>query len=79
VRDAFVHELVKLSPPLLRALDLSRCHNLRTFVLSPQSACPALDSIHLAGCPRLEYVLIQSSSLTHLDLSDCESAGKVGT
>jgi hypothetical protein len=36
VRDAFAAEVVKLSPPLLKALDLSTCHNLHKLVLSPQ-------------------------------------------
>jgi hypothetical protein len=36
VRDAFAAEVVKLSPPLLKVLDLSACHNLHKVVLSPQ-------------------------------------------
>lgn len=77
VRDAFANELVKLSPPLLKVVDFNQCHNLRQFVLSPTSSCPVLERLHLSGCPNLEYVLVQSSSLTQLDLSGCEALTKV--
>lgn len=43
MRDAFAAEVVKLSPPLLKVLDLSACHNLHKLVLSPQGSCPALE------------------------------------
>lgn len=122
---------MKLSPPLLKVLDLSTCHNLHKLVLSPQvrhsthahtrtrgwpgfsscaghelslqlclcpaiagmvlccrrhdkhagfslqGACPALESLNLSGCPSLEYVLVQSNSLTRIDLSSCGSLNKV--
>lgn len=44
---------------------------------SLQGACPALESLNLSGCPSLEYVLVQSNSLTRVDLSSCGSLSKV--
>jgi hypothetical protein len=149
VRDAFAAEVVKLSPPLLKMLDLSACHNLHMLVLSPQvhtfflcpcqhfvmqprcascvisrvifpvfsaelytllqillrsysatyqpteccmwvttdsaemmlmlqqGACPSLETLNLSSCPGLEYVLVQSSSLTQINLSNCGLLNKV--
>jgi hypothetical protein len=65
VRDAFVSELVKLSPPFLKTLDLSSARNLHQFVLAPAAACPALETLNLREC-QLEFVLIQSNSLMQL-------------
>jgi hypothetical protein len=47
-------------------------------VLSPISSCPQLEALDLALCPSLEYVLLQSSSITRLDLHHCGALGKVG-
>lgn len=77
VRDAFASEVVKLSPPLLKAINFSGCHNLHKLVLSPQSSCPALAMLNLSSCPGLEYVLVQSNSLKQLDLSGCGALTKV--
>lgn len=77
VRDAFVAELVRLSPPRLRMLDLAACRHLRSVSLSPATACPALESINLRACPSLQFVLIQSVSCRQLDLTGCEAVTKV--
>jgi hypothetical protein len=79
VRDAFAAEVVKLSPPLLKAIDFSGCHNLHKLVLSPQSSCPVLESLNLSSCPGLEYVLLQSNSVRQLDLSNCGALTKVSS
>lgn len=71
--------MVKLSPPLLKTIDFSACHHLHKLVLSPQGACPALESLNLSSCPSLDYVLVQSSSLTQLHLHNCGSLTKVGS
>jgi hypothetical protein len=42
-----------------------------------QGSCPALESLNLSSCPSLEYVLVQSNSLTQIDLSNCGSLNKV--
>lgn len=78
VRDAFAAEVVKLSPPLLKAVDFRGCHNLHKLVLSPQSSCPALETLNLSSCPGLEYVLLQSNSVRQVDLSNCGALTKVG-
>jgi hypothetical protein len=52
---------------------------LRRVVLSPMSSCPQLEALDLALCPSLEYVLLQSSSITRLDLHRCGALGKVRT
>lgn len=77
VRDAFVAELVRLSPPRLRVLDLGACRHLRSVSLSPAASCPALEAVGLRACPSLQYVLIQSASLLQLDVSGCEALTKV--
>jgi hypothetical protein len=41
-------------------------------------ACPALEDLDLSGCPSLEYVLLQSHSLTTVNLSNCGALSKVG-
>eukprot|EP00775_Hariotina_reticulata_P011065 gene11065-11221_t len=76
VHDAFASELVKLSPPLLKSIDFSACHNVHTFVLSPQGSCPCLEALDLSNCPGLEYVLIQSNSLKAIDLKACALLSK---
>jgi hypothetical protein len=77
VRDAFAAEVVKLSPPLLKAIDFTGCHNLHKLVLSPPSCCAALEALTLSSCPGLEYVLLQSNSLKQVDLSNCGALTKV--
>jgi hypothetical protein len=42
-----------------------------------QGACPSLETINLSSCPGLEYVLVQSSSLTQVNLSNCGLLSKV--
>lgn len=79
VCDAFAAEVVKLSPPLLKAMDMSACCHLHKLVLSPQGACPALETLNLNSCPSLEYVLVQSSSLIQLNLHNCGSLTKVSS
>lgn len=44
-----------------------------------QGACPALETLTMSGCPSLQYVLVQSSSLTQIDLSNCGSLNKVSS
>ncbi|WIA09607.1 hypothetical protein OEZ85_008999 [Tetradesmus obliquus] len=77
VRDAFAAEVVKLSPPLLKAVDFRGCHNLHKLVLSPQSSCPSLETLNLSSCPGLEYLLLQSNSVRQVDLSNCGALTKV--
>jgi hypothetical protein len=77
LRDAFCTELVKLSPPELTTLDLHGSGNLRTFTLSPDGACPRLESLDLSTCPKLTTVLVQSSSITRMSLHGCASLRKV--
>jgi len=76
VRDAFAAEVVKLSPPLLAKLNLRGSEALSNVVLSPPAACPALKHLDLSFCKSLEYVLIQSTSLTELRLHNCGALGK---
>jgi len=71
VRDAFTSELFRLSPPHLKHLSLRASPNLRRLVLSPLGSCPALETLDLAGCASLEFLLVQSSSLKSLDLAGC--------
>lgn len=71
LRDAFSAEVVKLSPPKLRQLELRGSNNLKQFVCSPSSSCPSLRSVDLSDCDGLDFTLIQSASLEHLNLARC--------
>ena len=71
LRDAFPAEVVKLSPPKLRQLELRGSNNLKQFVCSPISSCPSLSSVDLSDCDGLDFTLIQSASLEHLNLARC--------
>eukprot|EP00891_Asterochloris_glomerata_P000628 jgi/Astpho2/628/fgenesh1_pm.00013_%23_18_t len=77
VRDAFVAEVAKLSPPELSKLLLRGSTNLTKVTLSPLSACPKLQTLDLSGCSKLRTLLIQSSSLTSLNISGCSALTKV--
>lgn len=50
---------------------------LAMLLILQQGACPSLESLNLSSCPGLEYVLVQSSSLTHVNLSNCGLLNKV--
>ena len=50
--------------------------NLRQLVLSPVSACPKLTTLNISHCIGLRYVLVQSSSLQTIDLSNCPELTK---
>jgi hypothetical protein len=71
LRDAFSAEVVKLSPPKLRQLELRGSNNLKQFVCSPSSSCPSLKSVDLSDCDGLNFTLIQSASLENLNLARC--------
>ncbi len=77
VRDAFVSELVKLSPAALKTLNLHGSTNLRKAVLSPMCSCPSLETLDLGACPNLGYVLVQSASLRSVNLANCGALTKV--
>lgn len=77
LRDAFVAEVVVLSPPDLTLLDLSGSSNLHKVMLSPMTACPKLNEVNLNNCRALDYVLIQSQSATRIDISKCGAVTKV--
>ena len=51
--------------------------NLTKVTLSPLSACPKLQTLDLFGCSKLKTLLIQSSSLTSLNISGCSGLTKV--
>ncbi len=51
--------------------------NLTKVTLSPLSACPKLQTLDLSGCSKLRTLLIQSSSLTSLNISGCSALTKV--
>ncbi|GMH41424.1 hypothetical protein BSKO_09334 [Bryopsis sp. KO-2023] len=40
------------------------------------TACPKLNQLDMSSCKALEYVLLQSQSLTELDLSNCKNLKK---
>eukprot|EP00983_Pelagomonas_calceolata_P013618 436503-Pelagomonas_calceolata.AAC.2 len=71
LRDAFCNEIVKLSPLELWHMDFHGSSNLRNFVLSPSTACSKLTELDLSDCRSLNYVLIQSESLTTIKLHKC--------
>ncbi|KAK9865137.1 hypothetical protein WJX84_007349 [Apatococcus fuscideae] len=77
VRDAFVAEIIRLSPPHLERLDLSGSVHVTKLVLSPATCCPKLVSLSLRNCPKLQHVLVQSQNLTSLQLSNCAAINKV--
>lgn len=77
LRDAFCNEIVKLSPPELTSIDFSGSTNLRNFVMSPITSCPKLDILNLSSCSSLEYVMVQSDSLSTLVIENCEKLNKV--
>ena len=52
--------------------------NLTKVTLSPLSACPKLQTLDLSGCSKLRTLLIQSASLTSLNISGCSGLTKVG-
>ena len=64
--------LVRLPLQLLRGST-----NLTKVTLSPLSACPKLQTLDLFGCSKLKTLLIQSSSLTSLNISGCVGLTKV--
>ncbi|KAL3146241.1 Dynein regulatory complex subunit 6 [Trebouxia sp. C0010 RCD-2024] len=76
VRDAFLAELVKLSPLELQTLALRGSSNLSKAVISPATTCPKLAHLDLYGSPKLAHVLIQSQSLLSLNLSNCTNLRK---
>ena len=45
--------------------------------MSPMGSCPGLKRIDASGCENLEYLFIQSRSLTDLDISNCKALKKV--
>ena len=51
--------------------------NLTKVTLSPLSACPKLQTLDLFGCSKLRTLLIQSASLTSLNISGCSGLTKV--
>ncbi|CAG9462648.1 unnamed protein product [Pedinophyceae sp. YPF-701] len=77
VRDTFPAEIVKLAPPYLEVLSLKSNINITKVVISPINACPSLRSLHLDGCPKLEYVLVQSASLENVSLTICKALKKI--
>jgi len=76
LRDAFPAEVVKLSPPSLKKMELRGSSNLSQFVCSPISSCPSLQTVDLSNCVSLQFVLIQSANLEVLNLSRCPALGK---
>ncbi|KAF5837579.1 flagellar associated protein [Dunaliella salina] len=76
LRDAFCNEIVKLSPLELWHMDFHGSSNLRNFVLSPSTACSKLTELDLSDCGSLNYVLIQSDSLTTIKLHKCAKLNK---
>jgi len=71
VDDAFAAEVVRLSPPLLRTLRLSGCPSLTVLELSPLGCLPALEILDLSRNRGLRRVLIQSDTVTEINLSLC--------
>jgi hypothetical protein len=76
LRDAFPAEVVKLSPPNLKKMELRGSANLSQFVCSPITSCPSLQTVDLSNCASLQFVLVQSANLETLNLSRCPSLGK---
>lgn len=69
--DAFIAEIVKLSPPELHTLELRGNRQVTTVHLCPPSNCPSLQNLDLSSCPSLRDVYIQSQSLQELRLDGC--------
>ena len=76
MRDSFPAEIVRLAPPELERLELKGASLLTRVVVSPAAALPALSRLDLGSCPALEFVQVQSDSLTHLNLSRCTGLKK---
>jgi hypothetical protein len=70
-------EVVILFTPANSDMQMHACPNLRRFVLSPATACPALTTLNLSHCASLRQVHIQSSSLQAIDISNNPELTKV--
>jgi hypothetical protein len=58
-------------------VQLKGCPNLHQVVLSPIDACPALTTLDFSNCCGLKYVLIQSMSISQINLSNNTELTKV--
>ncbi|EFJ26851.1 hypothetical protein SELMODRAFT_412677 [Selaginella moellendorffii] len=76
IHDDFILELLKVPRPNLTTLELRGTKYLTRFVMSPPSVCPVLETLDLACCPILEYVLIESTSLESVSFKRCVSLNK---
>eukprot|EP00884_Botryococcus_braunii_P002748 jgi/Botrbrau1/12474/Bobra.0169s0021.1 len=77
VRDAFIREIINLSPSGLQELVLSQCHNLTQAVVAPATSCVKLEVLDLSCCSRLSYTHVLSNSLRTLCLHNCPALRKV--
>ena len=68
MKDPFVAELVRLSPPDLHTLEFRGSSNLTKVVASPTDCLPRLHTLDISSCPALDFVLVQSDSLTSINL-----------